>query len=76
MRRFFGRHSKPRQNGFVESFIGRLRDEGLNAEVFASLAEARVIVERCRLDDNPARPHSSHGGLTPEAVRLTVGCAT
>ena len=42
----------------------------LNEEVFASLAEARVVIERWRLDYNHVRPHSAHGGLTPNAVRL------
>lgn len=61
---------KPQQNGFVESFIGRLRDECLNEEVFVTLAEARAAVERWRHDYNHVRPHSAHGGLTPDAVRL------
>ena len=61
---------KPQQNGFVESFNGRLRDECLNEEVFASLAEARAVIERWRLDYNHVRPHSAHGGLTPAAVRM------
>ena len=61
---------KPQQNGFVESFNDRLRDECLNEEVFATLAEARAVIERWRLDYNHVRPHSAHGGLTPEAVRL------
>jgi putative transposase len=60
---------KPQQNGFVESFNGRLRDERLNEEVFAGLAEARAVIERWRLDYNLVRPHSAHGGLTPDAVR-------
>jgi len=38
-------------------------------EVFTSLAEARVVIERRWRDDNQVRPHSAHGGLTPEAVR-------
>lgn len=54
----------------VESFNGRLRDECLNEEVFATLAEARAVIERWRIDYNHVRPHSAHGGLTPEAVRL------
>ena len=61
---------KPQQNGFVESFNGRLRDECLNEEVFPTLAEARAVIERWRIDYNHVRPHSAHGGLTPEAVRL------
>ncbi len=61
---------KPQQNGFVESFNGKLRDECLNEEVFANLAEARAVIQRWRLDYNHVRPHSAHGGLSPEAVRL------
>jgi len=61
---------KPQQNGFVESFNGKLRDECLNEEVFGSLTEARAVIERWRLDYNHVRPHSSHRGMTPEAVRL------
>lgn len=59
---------KPMQNAFVESFNGRFRDECLNEEVFATLAEARSVIERWRQDYNQVRPHSAHGGLTPEAV--------
>ena len=61
---------KPTQNAFVESFNGRFRDECLNEEVFASLAEARAVIARWRQDYNLVRPHSAHGGLTPEAVRM------
>ena len=61
---------KPQQNGFVESFNGKLRDECLNEEVFAGLAEARAVIERWRQDYNTVRPHSAHSGRTPEAVRL------
>lgn len=43
---------KPQQNGFVESFNGKLRDECLNEEVFANLVEARAVIERWRLDYN------------------------
>jgi hypothetical protein len=59
---------KSQQNGFVDSLKGKLRDECLNEEVLANLAEA--VIERWRLDYNYVRPHSAHGGLTPEAVRL------
>ena len=61
---------KPIQNAFVESFIGKFRDECLNEEVFAGLAEARAVIERWRLDYNRVRPHSAHAGLTPEAAHL------
>lgn len=59
---------KPVQNAFVESFNGRFRDECLNEEVFTSLAEARAVIERWRIDYNNVRPHSAHSGLTPQAV--------
>ncbi len=61
---------KPVQNAFVESFNGRFRDECLNEEVFTSLVEARAVIERWRLDYNQVRPHSAHGGLTPQAVLI------
>ena len=61
---------KPQQNGFVESVNGKLREESLNEEIFATLAEARVLIERWRQNYNRVRLHSAHGGLTPEAVRL------
>lgn len=56
---------KPMQNGFVESFNGRLRDECLNETLFSSLAHARHVLADWRDDYNHARPHSSLGGLTP-----------
>jgi putative transposase len=61
---------KPTQNAFVESFIGRFRDECLNEEVFTSLVEARAVIECWRSDYNQVRPHSAHGGLTPEDAHL------
>jgi putative transposase len=61
---------KPQQNGFVESFNGKFRDECLNEEVFTTLAEARAVISRWRHDYNHVRPHSVHGGLAPETVRL------
>jgi putative transposase len=56
---------KPQQNGFVESFNGRLRDECLNEHLFTSLAGARNIIEAWRIDYNAMRPHTSLNGLTP-----------
>jgi putative transposase len=52
-------------NCFIESFNGRLRDEGLNEHLLANLAEARRIIEPWRVECCTARPHSSLGGLTP-----------
>ena len=53
------------QNGFVESFNGRLRDELLNETLFRSLTQARGIIEAWRLDYDEERPHTSLKGLTP-----------
>lgn len=58
---------KPQQNAFVESFIGRLRDECLNETIFTSLAQARAVLAAWRLDYNTARPHSGLGFQTPAA---------
>ena len=55
----------PWENPFVESFNSRSRDELLNVEEFATLREARVVVEAWRIQYNTYRPHSSLGGLTP-----------
>ena len=66
---------KPQQNAFVESFIGRLRDELLNEEIFESLAHARRVLERWRLDYNQVRPHSAHAGLPPDQARLLAAGA-
>jgi transposase InsO family protein len=49
----------PWENGYVESFNGKLRDELLNAEVFNTLAEAKVLIEGWRRHYNTVRPHSS-----------------
>lgn len=56
---------RPMQNGLVESFNGRLRDECLNANWFQTLADARQKIESWREEYNQERPHSSLGYLTP-----------
>lgn len=53
------------QNGSVESFNGRLRDELLNEHVFPTIFHARSAVDAWRFDYNHRRPHTSLGGLTP-----------
>ena len=58
---------KPQQNGFVENFNGRFRDECLNEHLFGSLVSARQIIEVWRIDYNEERPHTSLDGLTPTA---------
>jgi len=55
----------PWQNGFGESFNGRLRDECLNVESFNTVAEARVVIASWRRYYNEERPHSSLGYRTP-----------
>ena len=55
----------PWQNGFAESFHGRLRDELLDAELFTCLKEAKMLSTQWRLDYNHRRPHSSLGYRTP-----------
>jgi len=55
----------PWENPFVESFNGRLRDEFLNVELFASLTEAKVLAEQHRIEYNVYRPHSALQGRTP-----------
>jgi putative transposase len=57
----------PWQNGYIESFNGKLRDGVLNREVFYSVKEAKVIVEQWRLEYNNHRPHSRLGYMTPAA---------
>lgn len=61
---------KPMQNGFVESFNGRLRDECLNEYLFRSYRHAREIIEEWRIDYNLHRPHTSLGGLTPNEFAI------
>ena len=60
---------KPQQNGFIESFNARLRDELLNEEVFDSLGAARKALAIWRHDYNNVRPHSALGGIPPAAAR-------
>jgi putative transposase len=53
------------QDGFVESFNGRLRDECLNEHLFSTLRQARYLIAAWRDDYNHRRPHTSLDGLTP-----------
>ena len=62
----------PWENGYIESFNARLRDELLNGEIFYTLKEAQALIESWRRHCNAARPHSSRGywPLAPETVVL------
>ena len=69
----------PWENGYAESFHSRLRDELLNVEEFASVAEAKVLAEHWQLEYNHRRPHSSLGYRTPAefaAACRKCRCAT
>ena len=57
----------PWENGYIESFNGKFRDEILNREIFYSVKEAKVIVESWRLEYNNHRPHSGLDYMTPAA---------
>jgi putative transposase len=69
----FIRPGRPVENGYIESFNGRLRDECLNGEVFFSLADTREKLERWRHDYNHKRPHSALQDCTPEEYALSAG---
>jgi putative transposase len=62
------RPGSPWENGHIESFHDKLRDECLNRELFGSLLEAKVLVEQWRIDYNTKRPHSSLRYQTPQEV--------
>lgn len=61
----FTHPGKPTENGHIESFNGRLRDECLNVNQFLPLEDAQEQIEQWRIDYNGHRPHSSLGNLTP-----------
>ena len=70
---------KPMQNGYIESFNGKFRDECLNEQWFESLSQARECIARWRQDYNEVRPHSSLGRIPParfaQQHRLRAGGA-
>ena len=55
----------PWENGYIESFNGKLRDELLNREIFTTLTEAKVLIAEWRKEYNQVRPHSSLGYKPP-----------
>ena len=63
---------KPMQNGYIESFNGKLRDECLNENWFLNLKDAQNIIEHWRWDYNEHRPHTSLKGLSPEQFARNV----
>jgi putative transposase len=63
---------RPMQNGYIESFNGRMRDELLNESLFIDLDQARRLISAWVIDYNTARPHSSLGYKTPAAFADTL----
>ncbi len=74
VRTLYIERGSPWENGYVESFIGKMRDELLNGESFYTLTEAKVLVERWRQNYNRVRPHSSLGYRppAPEAIESRI----
>jgi transposase InsO family protein len=64
----------PWENGYVESFNGKLRDELLNGEIFYTLKEAKVLIERWRVHYNTVRPHSALGYRPPAPEAIAIAC--
>ena len=62
----------PWENGYVESFNGKLTDEFLNGEIFYTLKEAKILIERWRIHYNTIRPHSALGYRPPAPEALQV----
>jgi putative transposase len=60
----------PWENGYCESFNGKLRDELLNGEIFYTLKEAKIVIENWRRHYNKVRPHSSLGYRPPAPEAL------
>ena len=65
----------PWENGYIESFNGKLRDELLDGEIFYTLIEAQVLIERWRREYNWKRPHSSLGYRPPAPVAIEAAAA-
>ena len=64
----------PWENGYIESFNGKMRDELLNRELFTTLAEAKVLIAQWRKEYNTTRPHSAKGYRPPAPeVVMAVG---
>ena len=72
VRTLFIEPGSPWENGYVESFNGKLRDELLDGELFYTLKEAQILIEHWRHGYNHLRPHSSLGGRPPAPETLLV----
>jgi len=72
VRTLFIEKGSPWENGYIESFNGKMRDELLKREVFTTLTEAQVLIEGWRREYNQVRPHSSLGYQPPAPEALLV----
>ena len=61
------------ENGYIESFNGKLRDELLNREIFTTLTEAEVLIKQWQQEYNQVRPHSSLGYKPPAPDAIRIG---
>jgi putative transposase len=75
VRTLFIEPGSPWENGYIESFNGKLRDELLNGEIFYTLKEAKVLIERWRRHYNTVRPHSALGYRPPAPEAVHAGSA-
>jgi transposase InsO family protein len=66
----------PWENGYVESFNGRMRDELLNREIFTTLEEAKVLIEQWRKEYNQVRPHSAKNNRPPAPETILSAALT
>ncbi len=72
VRTLFIEPGSPWENGYVESFNGKLRDEFLNGELFYTLTEAKILIEKWRRTYNEIRPHSSLGYRPPAPATMPL----
>jgi len=75
VRTLFIEPGSPWENGYIESFNGKMRDELLDREIFSTLTEAKVLIEQWRRQYNQVRPHSSLG-YRPPAPEAIMAAAT
>ena len=66
----------PWENGYVESFNGKMRDELLNREIFTTLEEAKVLIEQWRKEYNQVRPHSAKNNRPPAPETILTAALT
>jgi putative transposase len=72
----FSRPGKPTDNAHIETFNGSLRDECLNVHWFATIEEAKMLIEAWRRDYNESRPHMALGNIPPREYALQAGVSS